>query len=118
MNDTGRIAPYIASSLVSLFTPENKSQVILIKDLNSTKMNDFLINDGIPVSLYSNMLTFRESDKTFKLDGDLSKTYSNYDFNVDHSNPQDENLIYEFRKEMIFKIRQKGRRSDRDKSMM
>ena len=37
MNDKGMIAPYLTSSLVNLFEPENKSQFRLLKDLNSTK---------------------------------------------------------------------------------
>ena len=93
MDDKGLIAPYLASSLVNLFKPENKSQFRLKKDLNSTKMNDFLINGGIPVTLFSNMLIFRDSNKSFKLDGDLSETMTNYDFNVSHSNPKDKKLI-------------------------
>ena len=44
MNDKGMIAPFLASSLVSLFKPENKSHFRLGKDLNSTKINDFLIH--------------------------------------------------------------------------
>ena len=117
MNDKGMITPYIASSLVNLFKPENKSQFRQIKDQNSIRMKDFLINGGIPVSLYSNMLTFRDSNKSFKLDGDLLETITNYDFNVDHSNPQDQKLIHEFGKELKFDIKQKGR-SNRDKSMI
>ena len=58
-------------------------------------MNDFLIVGGIPVSFYSNMLTFRDSNKSFKLDGDLLETMTIYDFNVNHANPQDQKLIYE-----------------------
>ena len=115
MNDSGLIAPYLASSLVNVFKPENKSQFRLKKDLNSTEMNDFLINEGIPVTLVSNMLIFRDSNKSFKLDGDLLETMTNYEFNVDHSNQQDRKLIYEFAKEMNFNIRQKGKKSDRDK---
>ena len=56
MNDKGMIAPYLASSLVNLFKPENKSQFRLRKDNNSTKMNDFLIHGNIPVTLFSNMI--------------------------------------------------------------
>ena len=56
MNDKGMIAPYLASSLVNLFKPENKSQFRLKKDPNSTKMNDFLIHRSIPVILFSNMI--------------------------------------------------------------
>ena len=118
MNDSGLIAPYLASSLVNVFKPENKSQFRLKKDFNSTKMNDFLINEGIPVTLVSNMLIFRDSNKSFKLDADLLETMTNYDFNVDHSNQQDRKLIYEFAKEMNFNIRQKGKKSDRDKSIV
>ena len=66
MNDKGMIAPYLASSLVNLFKPESKSQFSLKKDLNSTKMNDFLISGGIPVTLFSNMIVFRDSNKSFQ----------------------------------------------------
>ena len=114
MIDTGMVAPYLASSLFNLFKPENKSQFRLIKDLNSTKMNVFLINGGIPVTLYSNMLTFGDSKKSFKLDGDLLETLTNYDFNVNHAIPQDQKLVIMFGKEMKFNIRQKGRKSERD----
>ena len=118
MDDKGMITPYLASSLVNLFKPENKSQFRLKKDLNSTKMNDFLINKGIPVTLVSNLLIFRDSNKSFKLEGDLLETITNYDFNVDHSNQQDRKLIYEFAKEMNFNIKEKGNKSDRDKSVV
>ena len=39
------------------------------------------------------MLTFRDRKKTFKLDGDLLKTMTNFKFNVDHSNPQNRKNI-------------------------
>ena len=64
------------------------------------------------------MITFRDSNIVFKLDGDLLETITNYDFNVDHSNQKDRKLIYEFAKEMSFNIRQKGNKSDRDKSIV
>ena len=118
MNDKGMITTYLASSLVNLFKPENKSQFRLKKDLNSTKMNDFLINKGIPVTLVSNLLIFRDSNKSFKLEGDLLETITNFDFNVDHSNQQDLKLIYEFAKEMNFNIKEKENKSDRDKSII
>ena len=68
MNDKVMIAPYIVSSLVNLFKPENTCQYKLMKDPNTNRMNDFLIKEGILVSLYSNMLTFRDSNKPFKLE--------------------------------------------------
>ena len=114
MDEKGLIAPYLTSSLVNVFKPENKSEFRLKKDPYSTKINDFTINEGIPVTIFSNMITFRDSNKVFKLDGDLLETITNYDFNVDHSNQKDRKLVYEFAKETNFNIRQKGNKSDRD----
>ena len=34
----------------------------------------------------------------------------NYDFNVSHANPQDQNIIYQFGKEMKSDIKQKGQK--------
>ena len=118
MNDKGMIAPYLATSLVNLFKPENKSPFRLRKDLNSTKVNDFLIHGNIPVSLYGNMITFRDSKKIFKLDGDLLKVVKNYKFNADHSSPQDKKIIYEFAREMNYDTKSTGRPSIRHNSII
>ena len=118
MNDKGMIAPYLSSSLVNLFKPENKSQFRLRKDPNSTKINDFLIHGNIPVTLSSNMITFRNSKKTFILDGDLFKVVTKYNFNADHSSPQDKKLIYEFAKEMNYDTKTTGRPSTRHTSII
>ena len=107
INDKGLIATYLAFSLVMLLQPENKSQIKLIKNHKSTNMNDFSMNGGIPVTLFSNMLVFRDSIKSFKLDEDLLETISNYDFNVSLSNPKDQKLDYETGKQMIINIKQK-----------
>ena len=53
------------------------------------------------ITLYSKRLTFGESKKSFKLEGVLLKTRTNYKFKVGHSNPQDQKLIFEFGKEKI-----------------
>ena len=118
MDKKGLIAPYLASSLVNLFKPDNKSQFRLRKDHISTKMNDFLIHGNIPVTLFSNMITFRDSNKTFRLDGDLLKLITIYKFNADHSSPQDEKLIYEFAKEMNYDTKSTGRPSTRHTSIV
>ena len=59
------------------------------------------------------MLTSRDSNKSFKLDGVILETMTNYDFNVSH-----QKLIYEFGKVMNFNIRQKRRKSPRDLSLV
>ena len=111
------IAPYLASCLVNLLKPENTSQFKIIKDPNSIWMNVFLINECVPVSLYSNLLTFRDSNKSFIIDRDLLQTVTNYDFDVSHSNPQHQKLIYEFGKEIYFNIKQKERKGNTDKTL-
>ena len=63
------------------------------------------------------MLSFRDSFKSFKLDADLLKTVTIYNFIVSHSNPHDQKLTYEFAKETKFDIKPMGRKSDRDKSL-
>ena len=118
MNDKGLIAPYLTTSLVEVFKKDNKSQFRLRKDPNSTKMNDFLIHGTVPVTIFSNMITFRDSNKSFRLEGDLLKVITNYKFNADHSSPQDKKLIYEFAKEMNYDTKSTGRPSTRHTSII
>ena len=118
MDDKGLIAPYLVSSLVEVFKKDNKSQFRLTKDPNSTKMNDFLIHGTIPVTIFSNMITFRDSNKSFRLEGDLLKVITNHKFNVDRSSRQDKKLIYEFAKEMNYDAKSTGRPSIRHTSII
>ena len=118
MDEKGMIASYLASSLVEVFKKDNKSQFRLRKDPDSTKLNDFLIHGKIPVTIFSNMITFRDTDKTFKLEGDLLKVITNHKFNVDHSNQQDRKIIYGFAKEMNYDTKSTGRPSVRHNSMI
>ena len=117
-NDKGMISPCLASSSINFSKPENKKQIKFKEHHNSIRMIDFSLNGGVPVTLYSKMLTFRDSKKSFKLKEDLLENNTNYDFNVRHSYPKDQNLNYEFGKDMNFNIMQKRRKSDRDKSLV
>ena len=118
MDANGMIASYLALPLVEVFRKDNKSQFRIRKDPNSTKLNDFLIHGTIPITIYSNMLTFRDTKKTFRLENDLLKVKTNHKFNVDHSNPQDKKIIYEFAKEMNYDTKSTGRPSTRHDSMI
>ena len=118
LNDKGMIAPYLTTSLVEVFKKDNKSQFRLRKDHNSTKMNDFLNHGTIPVTIFSNMITFRDSNKTFRLEGDLLKLITNHKFNADHSSPQDKKINYEFAKEMNYDTKSTGRPSTRHTSII
>ena len=118
MDEKGLIAPYLTFSLVEVFKKDNKSQFRLRKDPNSTKMNDFLIHGTIPVTIFSNMITFRDSNKSFRLEGDLLKIITNHKFNADNSSHQDKKLIYEFAKEMNYDTKSTGRPSTRHASII
>ena len=42
------------------------------------------------------MITFRDRNGSFTLDGHHLETKTNYDLNVSHSNPKNQKLIHEF----------------------
>ena len=106
----------IDCSLLEALKYDNKGQFRLIKDPNSTKTNDFLINENVPITIFNNMLILRDTDKIFKLEGDLLKKMTNNKFNVDHSNQQNRKIIYEIGKEMKYNtLKNKGRPPVRQK---
>ena len=99
MDDKGVIAPSLSSSLVNPFKAANKNQYEILNDHSSVRLKDFFINASIPVTLCSKMLLFRDTNKSFKLDGDVLKTITNYNLDVGPSNPQNQKVIYHFGKE-------------------
>ena len=82
-NDRGILATYLMSPLSRITNPENTTQFKLVKDHNSNRVNDLLINNTIPITLYGNILTFRDTNKQFEVKGDLLKMITNTKFNVD-----------------------------------
>ena len=83
MNDRGILASYLMSPLSKITNPEHTSQFKLIKDPNSNRVNDLLINKTIPITLHNNLLTFRDTNKQFELQGDFLKMITNKNYNVD-----------------------------------
>ena len=61
MNDRGILATYLMSPLSKITNPENTTQFKLVKDSNSNRVNDLKINRTIPITLYNNLLTFRDT---------------------------------------------------------
>ena len=56
---------------------ENTSGFKLLQDPQSISVNDLLMNKTIPVTLYYNLLTFRDTDKKFELHGDVLEMMTN-----------------------------------------
>ena len=77
MNDRGILASYLMSPLSKITNPENTSRFKLAKDSTSNRVNDLLIHNSIPITLYENLLIFRDTLKEFELKGDLLKMITN-----------------------------------------
>ena len=93
LNDRGRLATYLMSPLSWITNPENASQFKLVKDPSSNRVKDLKINKTIPITLYGNILTFRDTGKEFELTGDLLEMITNSKFNVDLASLSDKKLM-------------------------
>ena len=118
MNDRGILATYLMSPLSKISNPENASQFKLVKDSNSNRVNDLKINKTIPITLYNNMLTFRDTGREFELKGDLLKMITNKNYNVELASLQDKELMYDFAKEMNFDTKALGNKSTRHRLLI
>ena len=113
MNDRGILATYLMSPLSKITNPENSSQFKLVKDSSSNRVNDLKIHNSIPITLYGNMLTFRDTNKQFELKGDLLEMITNSKYNVNLASVADKKLMYDFAKEIHFDQNAPGRKSTR-----
>ena len=118
MNDRGIIASYLMSLLSKITNPENSSQFKLLKDSSSNRVNDLKIHNSKPITLYGNMLTFRDTNKQIELKGDLLEMITNSKYNVDLASLADRKLMYDFAKEMNFDQKAIGKKSTRDKTLI
>ena len=117
MNDRGIIAFYFLSPS-KITNPESTSQFKLVKDFNSNRVSDLLIHKAIPVTLYNNLLTFRDTGKEYQLKGDLLKMITNKNYNVDLASLSDKKLMYDFVIQMYFDVKATGNKSTRDRTLI
>ena len=117
-NDRGIIASYLISPLSKITTPENTTQFKLVKDSSSNRVDDLKINKTIPITLYGNILTFRDTGKQFELKGDLLEMITNSKFNVDLASLSDKKLMYDFAIEMKIDTKALGNKSIRDRKLI
>ena len=114
MNDRGILASHLMSPLSKITNPENTNQFKLVRDRNSNRVNDLLMKNKITITLYGNMLTFRDTGKEFELTGDLLKMINNSKYNVDLASLADKELMYDFAREVKFDQKAVGKNSTRD----
>ena len=117
MNDRGILASYLMSPLSKITNPDNSTQFKLVKDSGSNRVNDFLIHNTIPITLYNNLLTFRDTGKEFDLKGDLLEMITNKNYNVDLASLAHKKLMYNFAKEMHSDTKAQGNESTRDRTL-
>ena len=71
-------------SLLSKITnPEDTSQLKVMKDPNSNRLNDLFLIKTIPVTIHNSWLTFRDTDENFRLEEDLLKMMNNKNYKDD-----------------------------------
>ena len=102
MNDGGKISSYFLSLLSKVNNPEHTSQIKIVKDPDSQRVNVLLKFKTIPVTFCDKLWTIRETIEQFELKEDLLNMIIYKNHNVDHAKVSDRKLIYEFAKEMYF----------------
>ena len=93
MRDRGILSSYLLSTLFKNTKPEHASQVKLVKESSSNRVNDLLIDKTTPFTLYKNLLTFRGTDIEFESQGELLKTMTNRNYNMDFASSHDRNFL-------------------------
>ena len=118
MNDRCILASYLLSALSKITNPEKTSQLKLVKDPSSNGVNDLKIHNSIPITLYGNIITFRDTGKNFELTGDLLEMVTNSKNNVNLARLADKKLLNDFAKEMNFDLKAVGKKSTRDRTFI
>ena len=118
MNDRGILLSYLMSLPSKITIPENCSPFKLVRDCSSNGVNDLLIHNTIPVTLYNNWLLIRDTSKELELKGDHLKMITNKNYNVYPASLADKKLMYDFAKELNFDLKAQGNKSTRDRTLI
>ena len=117
MNGRGIIASYLLSLQSKITNRGNTSQFKIVKDFNSSRVNDLLIHNTIPVTLYDNLLTFRDTGKEFEFK-DLLKMINNKNYNVDLDSLSDKKSLFDFAKEMSVDVKAQCNKCTWDRTLV
>ena len=118
MNDRGIIVSYLLSPLSKNTNLGNTSHFRLVKASNSNTVNDLLLYNAIPITLYNDLLTFRDTGEECEMKGDLFKMITNKSYNVDLASLSDKNLLYDFAKELYFDVKAPSEKSTRGRILI
>ena len=89
------------SPLFKIINPEHTSQFKVVRNLTQIGSMIFLIKETIPVTLYDNILTCRNTDKKFQLEGCLLNMTGKNNQIIDLANSSKKNLLFESAKNVL-----------------
>ena len=118
MNIKGTLVSYLVSPLSKIAKLENTSQFKLVKDLDTTKVKDHLINKVGPVTVYNNSLTFLDTDENFELQEDLLELITNRNYNVGLAKLSDKKILFDFAIQICFGEKALGIKSTNVESLI
>ena len=117
MKDRCLLSSCLVFPLFKTFNPEHTNQFKLADDPKLNKVKDILIKQTILGSLSGDLRTFRDTNKKFKLEGDVLKTITNKNYNVDISKIWDEKLLLIIAKQLCFVEKASCNQSNRNRSL-
>ena len=88
-NDRNILASSLLFLLSKITNTEHTGQFQLVKSLESNRVKDVLIIKILPVTLYHNLMTIRDTDKSFESYGELLKMITNKNCKLDLANLPD-----------------------------
>ena len=116
LSDRGILASCLMSPLSKITNPEHTIQFKLVRDPDSNRVKDLLLNKTKPVTHHDSLLKFRDRERKFNLEGDPLKMITNKNYNVDLVTSSDKRLTFKFAKEMSFDEKSLGNKSTENKS--
>ena len=100
-NDRAILASWLMSLLSKITNSENTNQFNLLKDSSSNRVNDWLINKRISITLYDNLLTFRDTNKQFEMKDDFLRRITKAEYSVDLGNLSNKKYCMKFQRKCI-----------------
>ena len=92
-NTKGIIRSSLIRSIAKPLVPKNKSQFLLLDDLDGENWRKFLIKKE-KITIFDNWSLFRDTGGVFMLKGDILSMISDYGFNRKDSPDAKQHLIF------------------------
>ena len=118
MIDRCILASYSLSSLTRITKSEHNGHSKQLKDPDSNRVSDLLINKTIPVTPHDILLKFPETDEKFELNRERLRMTYNDNYNIDLANSSEKKLMIVFAKELFFVEKGSRKKTTTDNSLL